>query len=117
MCVLRKAAYSMTLCGRMGKRCSDPNRTIGYRAADNIPQPTSGSTNSNVYNNTFGCVCDEALLRGVSAGGCRRTKLQILSLDSRDPVGGIERSEGPHESAAAIGCNHRHDVQVVVKKV
>ena len=53
----------------------------------------------------------------VSTGGCRRTRLQILACDSRDPVGGIERSEGPYESAAAIGCNHRHDVHVVAKKV
>src|SRR5580658_7333015 len=52
VCVLRNTAYSITLCGRMGKRCTDPKSTIGYRAADNIPQPTSGSTNSNVYNNT-----------------------------------------------------------------
>jgi len=36
----------------MGERCSDPNRTIGYRDAHNIPQPTSGSTNSRVYNST-----------------------------------------------------------------
>ena len=53
----------------------------------------------------------------VSVAGCRRAKPQILARDSRDPVGGIERSEGPHESAATIGCNHRHDVQIVAKKV
>src|SRR5580704_8574988 len=52
VCVLRNTAYSITLCGRMGKRCTDPKSTIGYRAADNIPQPTSGSTNRGVYNNT-----------------------------------------------------------------
>jgi hypothetical protein len=55
--------------------------------------------------------------RYFSLAGCRRTKLQILARDSRDPMGGIERCEGPHESAAAIGCNHRHDVHVVAKKV
>jgi hypothetical protein len=53
----------------------------------------------------------------VSLGGCRRTKPQIVAGDSGDPMGGIERSEGSDESAAAIGCNHRHDVHVVVKKV
>src|SRR6516225_2701028 len=52
-----------------------------------------------------------------SRAGCRRTRRQVLARDSRDPVGGIERSEGPHESAAAIGCNHWHDVHVVAKKV
>ena len=53
----------------------------------------------------------------VSADGCRRTRVQILARDCRDPAGGVEQSEGPHESAAAIGCNHRHDVHVVAKKL
>lgn len=56
-------------------------------------------------------------LAAVIVSGCPRTKFRILAGDSRDPMGGIERSEGPHESAAAIGCNHRHEVHVVAKKL
>ena len=56
-------------------------------------------------------------LAAVIVSGCPRTKFRILAGNSRDPMGGIERSEGPHESAAAIGCNHRHEVHVVAKKL
>jgi hypothetical protein len=60
----------------MGKRCSDPNRTIGYRAAHNIPQPTSGSTNSRVYNSTSDA-CATKRSWDEHAGGKRRQSTEL----------------------------------------
>jgi hypothetical protein len=47
----------------------------------------------------------------------RRTRLQILARDFRHPKSGNERTVDSDESAAAIGGNHRHEVDVVPKKL
>src|SRR5215470_10235158 len=48
---------------------------------------------------------------------CRRTRFQTLARDFLDPVSSIEGSKGSDESAAAIGGNHRHDVDFAAEKL
>jgi hypothetical protein len=49
VCVFRKIAYSRASCGRMNGNWTEPNSMTGYRAADSMLQPTSGSANIKPY--------------------------------------------------------------------
>ena len=44
-------------------------------------------------------------------------RLEILARDFRHPISGIESTEDPNNSGAAIGRDYRHDVHIAAKKL